>query len=846
MIPLRLELKNFLAYRSPDPIIFSGIHLACLTGPNGAGKSSILDAITWALWGEARTRRDDDLVHLGQNEMYVQLDFEQDGTVYRVLRQRMRSNRTGKVAVYTLHDGELETKEEHTRQAQEFINTLLRMDYHTFVHSAFLQQGRADAFTSETPAERKKILSNILGLEQWAVYEDRAKERLSSVRETLRFTRDNIAQIDQDLMQEPALIEAMMQAEVRYEEIRTSLDHAEAALKKVENAQNDLAAAAVRLQEITARIHSLQADQHIALTDVSRVEERLRGYETIIAQQGDIEAGYGVLQQAQKADTELGDRLKQLRESENIRAGLMASLIEQRAALESEAAGLQAQISELLRTKASAPDETLLANTLADINLLESRKHELNAVQETTRTLTEERATLLEGNRQLRGEMNEIKERMGQVETLGGTCPLCGQPLDEHHREQLYEELKNEGTQRGNTFRAQSSRIEQIDRDIKALKQQGDALERDLENLPALSTKVGAMQAQVKNARESETRLVRITASHDKLLAVLNNEDFAQDIRVQLAAVNEHITALGYDDEGHNEARRMLNQYRGYDARRLELDNARKMLPAIAEDLERAQARAARIAENIAAEVSQHETLEQRIGVLEVQAEEQRRREGEAAHLRSQERAAYEQLSISRQNLDSLDKLKVRKQMLEERVAALRIEEQMYDELKLAFGKNGIPAMIIEAAIPELEDSANRLLGRMTGGRMALALTTQREKVTGGTAETLEIQIADELGARSYETYSGGEAFRVNFALRVALSQMLARRAGAELRTLFIDEGFGTQDEEGRDRLVEAINAVQDDFQMILIITHIDELRDAFPVHIEVQKTPQGSQIRIR
>jgi exonuclease SbcC len=94
--------------------------------------------------------------------------------------------------------------------------------------------------------------------------------------------------------------------------------------------------------------------------------------------------------------------------------------------------------------------------------------------------------------------------------------------------------------------------------------------------------------------------------------------------------------------------------------------------------------------------------------------------------------------------------------------------------------------------------------------------------------------------------YSGGEAFRIDFAIRIALSKMLARRAGAHLRTLFMDEGFGTQDEDGRSRLVEAINTIQDDFDLILVITHIDDLRDSFPAHIMVEKTPAGSRVSVR
>jgi len=151
--------------------------------------------------------------------------------------------------------------------------------------------------------------------------------------------------------------------------------------------------------------------------------------------------------------------------------------------------------------------------------------------------------------------------------------------------------------------------------------------------------------------------------------------------------------------------------------------------------------------------------------------------------------------------------------------------------------------MIIESALPELEEEANRLLSRMTDGRMHLRFETQRTTRKGESVETLEIKISDELGARSYELYSGGEAFRVNFAIRIALSKLLARRAGARLETLIIDEGFGTQDTIGRERLIEAIHSIQEDFALILVITHIEELRDAFPVRIDIFKTPEGSQI---
>ena len=181
-----------------------------------------------------------------------------------------------------------------------------------------------------------------------------------------------------------------------------------------------------------------------------------------------------------------------------------------------------------------------------------------------------------------------------------------------------------------------------------------------------------------------------------------------------------------------------------------------------------------------------------------------------------------------------------------DRVAAAR-DELLYAELTAAFGKKGVQALIIENALPEIQEETNRLLGRMTSGAMRVTFETHREARTKSASpiETLDIVIEDDLGTRAYEMYSGGEAFRVNLALRVALSKVLARRAGAPLQTLILDEGFGTQDPRGREAIADALEAIAEEFELILVITHIEEIKDRFPTRIEITKGPEGSRFSL-
>ena len=198
--------------------------------------------------------------------------------------------------------------------------------------------------------------------------------------------------------------------------------------------------------------------------------------------------------------------------------------------------------------------------------------------------------------------------------------------------------------------------------------------------------------------------------------------------------------------------------------------------------------------------------------------------------------------------ITKLDKLKELAQKQENLGKKVKQLDDAIDEYKIivtALGKDGIQALLIEEAIPEIEQEANDLLSKLTNNQSQVFIESLRDLKKGGTKETLDIKISDSAGVRPYEMFSGGEAFRIDFALRIAISKLLSRRAGTALQTLIIDEGFGSQDEEGLGQIMDAIYRIQDDFVKVIVVSHLPVLKDQFPVHFVIEKGPSGSKISI-
>ncbi|MCY4146881.1 MAG: SMC family ATPase [Chloroflexi bacterium] len=846
MLPLQIELRNFLAYRAPPPISFVGIGLACLTGRNGVGKSSLLDAITWALWGRARARRDEDLIHLGQADMSVALDFEQEGLRYRVQRRRSRtgSGSRGALDLWVMGDlGPRAINENSMRRTQAKINETLRLDYETFAHSAFLQQGRADAFTLKTAAERKRILSEILGLEQWTDYQSAAKARLSANAAETDLVQGELRRFDSELERAP-------QRQAELESARSALDAAQAELDEVSAAYDNVANSSLalrreneNLRELATRIADRQADIRAVASEIDRQNERIAGCQQVIAQSDAIQTGYAELQVARSSQSAIAEQLAQQQELERRCHQLERELAQRAAALERDADVIRERIRALqgVLSVAAEHDTADLQTQLATLESLAAQRDQTNA---RVQTLREERSALLTRQAALRSEGAAINERLARLERAdGATCPLCGQALTAQHRDDMLAQLQAQRDAMRQEYRRCSMALGDIDKRRESHERDLLAWAQRLQALPGLQQRMGAASDYVRRAQAAQADMQLATHALQQVVSRLKDETFGEELRRQLTRARAEQARIGYDKDSHAELRAKLKAYDRYDQEQTRLEFAQQSLPEAQRAHDEASTRQKALQSSLAQDQNRRAQLLDKVAALQEQAQLEAELRVQVDQRRATVLAASERKTIAQQELLAIEAGRANKERLEAQLESLRHAASLLNELRVAFGRDGVPAMIIDSAIPELEATANELLARMTDGRMSLALSTQRQRTGGDLQETLHIAIADELGARNYELYSGGEAFRINFALRIALSRLLARRAGAQLRALFIDEGFGSQDETGRASLVDAISAIRSEFDLILVITHIDDLRDSFPLHLLVEKTAAGSVV---
>ncbi|NQW22910.1 MAG: SMC family ATPase [SAR202 cluster bacterium] len=856
MIPLRLTLSNFLCYRENVPMLdFAGIHVACLCGGNGHGKSALLDSITWALWGKARGKIQDELISYGADECRVELDFSSRDQEYRIIRSHARGGkrRRGGASDLQLMVLEGDTSRPVTgniiRETQARIDQTIGMDYDTFINSAFLVQGRADEFTNRTPAERKAVLGKILGLEAYDRLQVRAREGNTWATNTSKIAEGNVDRMRREL-------ELLLAPSAELEEVEASL----VALNK-ELSEQQVKTAGLRDQvgelrrqqagqeETAQRLLALAKEQEQFESAHKTAQQQVAAFEKLVEQATAIREGAAQLTAARSAFARLEEAGRNFDGLERQRVAIAAAIAQKQTLLESQAQQLNTEIETRLNPKAQLLEQ------------LEASKKQLQdegpGLEEQERALAAERGRFnglavqvgqLEGSlKRFADEGKELaakKELLNSANDEDAVCPLCQTPLSEDGCQRLAEAFDVDIQAKREEYRNTSAQIKTLQVETTELEgrlpQQEQALSQAKNQR---QVRLQQLEQQIQESQQARLEVAEATPRLDAMRASLADGSFAAEESVQLQKLEAQIQELEYDPEAR---RRIFQETQSLDEfaqqERL-LQQAEAGLPGAKETVEQNAAMAQRRKEELEqlqAQVSEAKQALVGLAALEndfTQAEQMERELG----VKIQQ--AIERQGYLRNQVERKESLGQEVKSESARLTALQDEQSIYQELSTAFGRQGVQAMLIETVVPRLEDETNALLGRMTDNRMNVKLETQRERASGQgePRETLEILVSDELGPRSYEMFSGGEAFRVNLALRIALSKVLAQRMGAPLPTLFIDEGFGTQDAVGRERILDVISVIGNDFEKVIVITHLDDLKEAFPVRIEVLKDEAGS-----
>lgn len=879
MIPLKLTLSGFLSYCDPVEIDFTGIDLACIAGPNGAGKSSLLDAITWNLFGQAR-KRDDSMINTRCDAAEVTLVFAYEGNIYRVQRVKPRDKTTmlefhifqdsqiadrnsqsairnspipaAGVALSNPHSGTWKPLTERTmRDTEASIQGTLGLDYETFVNASFFLQGKADQFTQQRPGDRKRILSSILGLEVWEAYRQQAGARRRNVENEIAILDGQLQEIKLELDEEKERRSRLKTLERDLERLAKTRAAQESTLENVRKVAATLVeqeklvtmlarqfqAATREMEEAERRLAGRMQERESFAELLSRVSEIEALYNAWQAARDELERWEAIAARARENDKRLQEPLDEINAARARLIQEQETLLNQQKQIETSRAEIENLTSRLAEAQEvhQAAEQQLAQRAQLEGELSQARQR-----------LAEARAE----NPRLKSEMDELKARIDQLSAAeGADCPLCGQPLSPEDRENLIQTLGVQGKEMGDRYRANKALLDRSDQLVNSLEKQ----------IKELAQAEAGLRASNQTIAQITSRLELLESQHQswqatgvprlaEIAVALKEESFSPQARARLAEIQAELDEIGYDPAAHEAVRRKVAEGRDSETEMRALERARAAIVPLDREIGELEVQIARQKAEVVRQQEEHSRAAAALAEAQAQAPDLHAVERELFTVKEQENRLRMEVGAARQKVAVLADIKVRRKVLEAEKETYARQVGQFKQLERAFGKDGVPALLIEQALPQIEAKANEILERLTRGTMSVRFITQaayKDRRRDDLRETLDIQISDSAGIRDYEMFSGGEAFRVNFAIRLALSEVLAQRAGARLQTLVIDEGFGSQDAQGRQRLVEAINMVREDFAKILVITHIDELKDAFPVRIEVEKTSRGSAVQV-
>jgi exonuclease SbcC len=800
MLARALSLRNFRRYVRLDLELPEGV--VGIVGPNGCGKSTLIEAMAWALYGnEDETTRGDKtgVLRSGASKgekCEVALDIELDGKPYRAWRQMSSSG-----AVTATLESEGKLLAQGTGPVTEAVEKLLGMDYKAFFVSVFARQKELDALSRQTAGKRRDTVVRLLDIVTLDEAVALARSEANTARQDAEFRRREL----RDPQTGAPFIE-VRKTEVKGLESSASVDGAH--LKELERSLG-LAKDAVEGSAEELNASSGRKREHDALRESRmRAENELRSSEEArirlaeeLAELELSEKRIGRMEKSEKEYAQLrseAERTSAARQAFIERREALATLERQSKAREERSARLGALEHELEKA------EKLLKEMGEVDKKMVTAREDLEKGHSTAAILREK---LSSTDRELAG----LKKRLANFEHLGpdSRCPTCERPLREHY-DSLRSKTKNEMDKVGKAFMEASVGLETAEEESATAKAQLDALEKRRAKLE------DGHRATERKAGEVGT-LRRDISAADKEIA-----------RLERRAAE--IGKVDYDELG---ARKLEKARRRAEAAHEEYIGLKRLVdakPVKEKELDRGKVKVAEAREALrkADEALKKLAFDERAHAkLESSAE----RAKEAAHdaaielerAKAESRLGSERLERARGELARLEELEVELAAVEARVEVLARTAELLVQFKVH---------MVSRIRPALQEHTSRLLELLSNGRY-----TQVE-----IDEDYSVKVFDGTQAFDLKRFSGGEEDMVNLCLRLAISQLIAERSGlGGLNMVVLDEIFASQDQERRRNILSALNNLSHSFKQILLITHVEDVRDSVGSVVQVEMGEDGT-----
>lgn len=853
MIPLLLTVENFMCYREDVPSLnLEPVHIACISGDNGYGKTALLDAITWAIWGKARAKTQDELVNVARNTMFVELDFFAGESRYRVTRTytkgRGASSGKSELNLSIIIGNTVTSLMANTiRETEEKIVNLLNMDYETFINTSYLKQGDSNRFTSSRPTDRKKILADLLDLSYYERLESASKQHSRQLQNDVE-VQQSVIEHKSSAVQEKELI--LEKLETYKKESQNLLSEEQSLSKELEDLnqkRQTLLVETSNKKTMVDQIDTSEKEIGMMLVQEMRWKKELGELKILLSRSEEIQSTYKEYQDLRseygRSSTLISDFHKINAEKIVIEKTIAIETLKLESQISNKSNRIKTDLQPLVDGIPKLLREINLANTA--LQNLEIEFSETEHLLNKANALSEKVTILQISNKTLLTQMSDSRNRFDMINHAEATCPLCLQSLSTGNKQHIRDGLQSEGKTSKIEYESNLEKIQALTDRKDELITQNELQQTILVRKKTETEKIQYdLMNQLGKSEDSSIELSSLKLNLVQMEEELNSERFCSEELNRLKILDSKLKKLEDTEKNHSHLESKLESLSPYLELHAQLQGSRDRLLSVTQSVE--DTKSIREARQLQTETWKLELVriekilteewdfDQKINLIQSKIKKVKGQSLYAVTMREQARYQIEQIVKAEEDIKSME--------LE--IFKTNEDVQLYEELASAFGRNGIQALMIERAVPMLENTAKELLARLSDNKMTIKLELKEgriDRATGLPSEELNITISDEQGTRSYETFSGGETFRIDFAIRIAMSKLLASRSGSPLPILFIDEGFGSQDTIGQGRLIEVIQSISEDFEKIIVITHVDSMKENFDQQIEISKTEYGS-----